>query len=373
MYEPLRFMEQIESMITIPNARYMEDMLNRRSIQWFGDIIKKDRAGFLAECATMWTCHINNEKNDEILEELGISRDSVEQLYEDRKKEFERGLGLLSPNAEDFYHHALMNIIHYDWTRNKRVYKIDPAVAEDFMNMNVPKEVKTDVFSKLPSKCFYIDFGASMHFCEGACGTFVLYDIVGKTAIFSVTTIVPKGRLLPVTTVFRVGIDDEKDISTELSMFRESYSVSLEDGTTVTFYEREFVKYFFNFCLYLKAANNDVEYTERTKSIYKPARKGFKPTNRIREVEEFGVGFRYSTSIPNRKSATGKEQANEESAEPREKRGYTSCYRSAHWQTYWVNDEENPGKKKAVLRWIKEVYVHGSKQPTKAVVHMVTK
>lgn len=364
MYTPLKYMEQISSMITVHNKPSAEAMVNKDSIAYFGKLIEEDRAGSLHKWIHLWC-----ESGDLNVDTDILPRDIVEDLMT-----YIGEVGVFANVPEEFYNLALLNIVYHDWSRSKRVYKIEDSMMDDLCKMTIPPTLPVSAITNLPSKCFYIDYGKNHEFCMEAVGCFVVYDICGDRATYNFTNLIDHDKVIPIHTNCEVTVDDELPLSGSLENFLESREMPLEDGSTVRFSERDFIKFIFNFCLYLRASNSDVEYTERTKQIYQPLRDGQEPKNKLREVEEFGVGYHYTTPIVGDRKRVKYVSTGDTVNDPnREKRSYSSNYRSAHWHHYWINDKENPGKKVLILKWVKETYVRGNVQNNNVAVHMVKK
>lgn len=364
MYTPLRYMEQVSNMVTLPGARSLEGLINRKCVEYFNGLIESNRSYCLLNWVWLWNKFNGGDLTDEEKDFASVD-----------KRFFEENIGLAVPDMADFYHQALSYMVLHDWSRSKRVYKVESSMMHDLCEMKIPDTIPVTIFTNLPSKCFYIDYGENQHFCQDAVGCFVMYDVHEGHVTYDLVNIVEHNRCIPIHTNCAFRMDGSTPVSGNIAGYREKYDVELEDGTSLTFYEREFVRFVFNFFLYLNAANADVEYTERTKQIYKKPKAGAAPKNRMSEIEELGVGYRYSTPVSlNRKKVkyVGGED-NNAIDEEKVKRGYSSNYRCAHWHHFWVNDKDNPGKKVLIVKWVKETYVHGNKTDDKVIVHNVTK
>ena len=149
--------------------------------------------------------------------------------------------------------------------------------------------------------------------------------------------------------------------------------ITIEDGYHLSFNEKGIAQFVINLILYLSASNRDVEITERSKRVRKPTEP--KATNyRMREVDEYGVGFRYaqslSKSVKRVKYVSSEDSVDSVKVKPKEgtKRGYSSCYRSAHWHHYWVKDGDS---KKLIVKWIDGSFVKGNKDSDVVVIQKV--
>lgn len=357
MYAPLQYMYQVGSMITIPQNKPATVMANMKNALYVRNRLKSNREQFVYDITNLWNKFAHNEYDEADLNLFLIYRNSYQRFT---------GLQVVE-TAEDFYGALSQTVIREEWSMRKTAYKIEKSLLEDFKVMKMPDTVPNTVFTHLPSGCFYMEFDGTGP-TEDFVGLFCTSAVCRDRFICRLTSLVNHGRLIPIYTDLQFPIDEVSEVSTRVDMFREETMCDLEDGTTIRFKERELARIFFNFCIYLSSSNRDVEYTERTRAAYRPTNN---PKNKIREVEEFGVGYRYAASISAKKVRV-KYVGN--THECKEKRVYSSNYRSAHWHAYWVNDEDNPGNKKKVIKWVAETFVHGNREgDSKVRVHRVVK
>lgn len=358
MYTPLQYMEQLETMIKVQGMPSLNGLMNRKNIEWFEHIIKMDRPAYQRLSSVGWSCC-----------KAGINvPDDIKDTAERLQTDYGNKIGLKAAASEDFYLLLLLNIIHHDWSRNKRVYNVEEGMLHDLCNMTVPKAVNSDIITKLPTKCFYMDWSGDAEYCPEAQGVFVLYDTLNGSATYSLVTLVRHKKLIPIITTLELKDFEGAEVSPNISAFSDGKDLTLEDGSNVFYNEQMVVRLFYNFCLYLSAMNSDVTYTERTREIYKPAKQGCKPKNRMCEIEEFGVGFRYTTVKPKTVVRYREPAA---ATEPKEKRAYSSNYRSAHWQHFWINDPDNLGQKLRVVKWVEGTFVRGNRSTDVVNVHEV--
>lgn len=366
MYTPLRFMNQIESMVSVQGQPRLKAMANTMVMNAADSFWSKDRGERFIKSRMEW----NRLRNS--IPSINSYAEDVKR-YEDY---FTRRTGLIQLDTVDFLFQNNMYLIHKEWSRNKRVYKMDHAIARQLYEMSNPKEIPMKALAFLPSKCFYIDYDGACPFCDNIVGSFVTYDIYENKILWSLTHLCDNSRVLCLCTDCLLNMAPEdmshlEDVTTELSLggfSLEHHNVKLEDGSTISITDRGCMRFFINFCLYLYAANNDVEYTERTKQIYK---KRSTVRNQLKEVEEFGVGFRNGQRISkSNKRVRYINVGNKVVADV--KRGYSSNYRSAHWHHFWINDPDNPGEKKQILKWVEGVFVQGNRDNDDVVIHKVT-
>lgn len=366
MYTPLRLMNQIESMINVQGYPRAKSRVNSLMLSLSKTFWSQSRAEHFVKSKVAW-----NQARADFKQFPNCMEDArrYSKFYESR-------IGIAPLDLGDFLFQNHMYLIYDEWSQHKRVYKIDNSVMRQLCEMKVPDKVPMKALAFLPSKCFYIDYNGFCSFCEDAVGTFVTYDIHGGTILWSLTHIIERSRVQGMCTDFALqftpeDINNLSDIESHISLTAfsdEARNVSFDDNSTTVIYDRQCVSFFINFCLYLFASNSDVEYTERTRQIYK---KRNTVRNQLKEVEEFGVGFRngqnISISKKNIRYTYDKCESNDKI-----KRAYSSNYRSAHWHKYWVNDEDNPGHKRIVVRWVEGTFVHGNRGADNVNIRKVT-
>lgn len=360
MYTPMKFVEQVKSQIQTPEDRRIEGVINRRSIEYFSAKLNIERDESLGKYIVGYTTQRN-----------GIDEHIIKGGYDDIVRadanKYSAEVGVLVPNLEDYCHMALMTTTTLEWSMNKKVYLLEQAMGETLYHMQTPNDFLMEVMMHLPSKCFYLDYRESHIFGDEIIGTMVeVTDYIGYRLIHFLHLIDKGFKVMMVVQDLAFKTNGER--LTAGNILDDIRPVELEDGSYVGWSDTRFTHFFANFCLYLNAVNNDVEYTQMTKQAYKPRKPGAAPTNRMREVEEFGVGFRYSTIIAKGRKVT---YYSGDSCEERAKRGYSSHYRNAHWHHYWVNDSESPDGKRRIIKWIDGVFVKGNKESDTVVVHVV--
>ena len=357
MYTPLEYMEQIENMVAVQGPKHLTGALNKKNTEWFTKLIERDHGRCVRMGLWGWNhCLTNKPLTPELVAECNstLFKYTVE-------------VGLVASDKQDFWLLMIVYCIYTDWHRNKRVYKIEKNMLHDLSTMAISNNLPSSVVTKLPAKCFYIDWEGEAEYCPDASGMFVLYDVVDGVGYYSLLTIIRRERLIPILTVLKLEDAEGAEVRYDSYAYRSERIITLEDNSTCVYNEAMAVKMFYNFCAYLSAINSDVEYTERTRNVYRPVPKDATPKNKIREIEEFGVGFSYTTV---RKKKVVR-YTDKQSVKPSQKRAYSSCYRAAHWQHYWINDPDVEGNKKCVLKWIEGTYVRGNRTTDKVNVHVI--
>lgn len=367
MYTPLKFMNQIETMVSIIGQPRLKSRANDLAVAAAEAFWSKNRGERFVKSCLEW----NRLKH----KMRGVEAFSKE--IDSYKNFFTMSTGLVQESDIDFLYHLHMYLVRKEWRMNKRVYKVDKEISKQLAEMKNPKEIPMKALAFLPSKCFYIDYDGECPFCEDINGSFVTYDIYDGKILWRLSHLCDRQKVLCLYTDFGIQLDagsiqnlesivDTVDTS---DLQKDKRTITLEDGHKIRMSDGECVRFFINFCLYLYSANNDVEYTERTKQIYRKA-----PTvkNTLREVEEFGVGFRNGKRISQSQKKVRYITVGDKVVTD-VKRRYASNYRSAHWHHYWINDPENEGKKKLILKWVEGTFVHGNTEDMPVVVQRVTK
>lgn len=364
MYLPLRLMNQIESMVTVSGNPRLKSRANAAMLRTSELFWSKSRAEKFVKSKAEW----NRARNGAFC----IFPNHVKDI-ETYINSYITSTGLMVSNVEDFLFQNQLYLIRNEWSKNKKVYKIDNDMMVQLCSMKVPNEIPLKAMAFLPSKCFYIDYNGLCPFCKESSGAFITYDVYDSTILWSITNVIDGKRVQCVHTDFALDVHDDTienvRCSISLSQFREEpVTMTLENDVKITISDAECIRFFINFCLYLYSVNSDVEYTERTRAIY---RKKSIVRNTLKEIEEFGVGFKYGKSIS--ASTVKTKYVGEKPKSSGQKRGYSSNYRSAHWHHYWVNDDENPGNKKLIIKWLEGTFVHGNKEDDSVRINKVTK
>lgn len=356
MYSPLKFVEQMESYLRIPNSRSMESIVNAKSMKFADEFLDSSR--------------------HELFHDFGIIRDSIVDdkpkvfnKYSNKHSNFCKLIGIEGVQAtEDF----IDMLIYYDarriWRKNKLVYLIDDKFFDTLCNMNLPKLAPVDCMTKLPANCFYIDYnGRGDEICKDLNGTFILTDESDTELVIILLHLVGSkilNRELLISTCYRLPLNGTDKFIPSSGIGRTS-TIECEDGVVRVVDEDKLCQFIFNFLIYLHAANRDVEISERTRQNHEKVQKNIR--NKFREVKEFEVGFIYGKSISKdakRVKYIGKAEENGVAHSPK-----SSHYRSAHWHHYWVGSGED---KKLIIKWVEGVFVNGGKEEAENIqIHKV--
>lgn len=362
MYTPMKFCNQVEHQIIIPGYRNMEDLVNHRSIAYVKSKLSRDRDSAIGLWMRGYVC--SNPSMEIPDRELSL------RLARNDSSKYSSSVGVAVPDIEDFCHSALLTTVMTEWEQTKKVYLLEETMGNTLLNMKVPDTFLMEPILHLPAKCLYIDYRECHIFGDNVAGTLVLTSRYNGYLLLHFLHLVDDGGRVGYIVqdlAFRIE-GDELTLGLPKGV---SKRIELDQGSVVLWDDERFASFFTNFCLYLSASNNDVEYTERTKSIYKPRKAGAAPKAQLREVEEFGIGFRYAQSIsastPVKRSKPNSIPNNETSI----KRAYSSCYRSAHWHHYWINDPESDTGKSLIVKWVNGTFVQGNKPNNSVTVHVV--
>lgn len=350
MYAPLLFMEYVQDCFTDFQCKE-----GKYSIQEYAYSVIDDEIGssVLAACS-LFSNHLTSMFRKDI-------RDTIKHLIKRVQDGFLLTGYQSTLNLREFANWFLHVDLHRKWSHNKRVYKVTPELMKSLSEMEPPKQIPLTMYLTLPSYCFYIDFSGAIFPGTNDIGVFVNVIRNGQEFVFDMTLLQTDSRYAHKSGLYTVlparALQPVENISND-------DIVKVEANNTYQSYHR----FLINFLCYLTAANNDVEVTERTRKVYRPIVPGTKPKNKMSEVEEIGVGFRYTTLHKSKVRVTY--VGGEENHTPRK---YASNWRSAHWHSYWINDPENPGNKKLIRKYIPETYVHGNYTIDTVQVTKVTK
>jgi len=374
MYLPFQFVEQVRHSVLAAGV-LDSDYLQRKHDEFVEKHLEAGGSEWIYDCIALWRA------SEGEMVPIKKSRHCIRKLWDEYAKHVGFGAGEIivslsfdNESMSDFMHSLLMTTTVMEWMKAKRAYKLEESMFYTLCGMKVPAEIYTDVLTKVPFRSFYIDCNAS-YFCKDAQGIFVTIGERNGFYVYDVCLLIKHKRLIPLYVTFTVAVEGDERAKVALAaldVFRDTLDIQFdEDNSHVVLKEKLLVSFIINFMLYISASNTDVEYTERTARSYKP-RKDTK--YQMKEVEEFGVGFKYAASISrSRKRVKYIEGSSEsdKSQEPVKKRGYASTYRSAHWHHYWVKDEEEG--KKLIVRWLDGTFVHGSYDDGRAVVQRVVR
>ena len=349
MYEPLKFLEQMDNFIYLTNgAEGVAREVNQRNIDW---VEKKGKPFIIKEYF-----HVQ-----QILSSSILNPNILVQKYKDLVIDWSNYVQVAPLNIEDFFNMLAFMQIRNEWGKSKIAYKVDKHLLKTLSSMELPKEVAIDCVSKTPVNCFYVDFDGS-NFCENCCGCFANFEVIDDTQYILFVLLVKdkkSGRVMPIRTHFCVNIakDNETDFvkcSMNIERLKDNLKLVLENDLPAVFNEKLFCNFIFNFIIYLNASNRDVEVSEVTKSVYRERKPSEKPKNSFKEVKQYEVGFRYGKSIKAGNKRVKYEKSN--STNIGSSRTVSSHYRSAHWHTYWVGSGENKGR---IIKWVEGVFVNG--------------
>ena len=357
MYEPLKFVEQMEGYIQIPNQRNVETLLNNKAIALAKSYMSSHRTKLFHDYG--------------VSRKLGsLSRDELMQYQVDASR-FMKTLGIEVgfDSLDDF----LDLMLYYDtrelWRKNKLSYLVDEALFNELIVMNTPELAPMDCLTKLPASCFYIDYnGQGNQIMKDLIGTFIntsnndgelniaLIHLVHSNSI---------NRVMIATSVLRISDTESVKFGTDIINSTPDVDIPCEDGITRTISESSMWRFLLNFLIYLQASNRDVSVSERTRKNHEKPQKTIK--NKFREVKEFEVGFTYGRTIS--KDAERVKYIGKSDKTGVVTRPISSHYRSAHWHHYWVGSGED---KKLIIKWVEGVFVNGGKEEAKNIqVHRV--
>ena len=355
MYLPLRFMEQMENYIQIPSNRSMESVCNNKSLEW----VEKQGSDSIVDLYM---------RKDEYSNGSGMIKEGKEEELRDLVigyQVYTQGIPVI--NIDDWFDQLLFSSIHDMWGKYKLAYKIDSELVDTLCNMKLPDFCSSDILTKIPACCFYIDFGDYCPFCDDSNGLFAVVKTNEERISVVLVSLINSERVIPITSRIGVNLDGAKlsEVKVTFNMNVSGLALDCEDGKLRHLHEEKYFIFFFNFLLYLQAANRDVVINDQTEKIYKERKPDAKPKNQFKEVKLHDVGIRYGKKISQSGLKIVHKGEHDRVGNTRE---ISSHYRSAHWHHYWVGSGDD---KELVIKWVEGVFVHGSKESTAVVVHKV--
>lgn len=359
MYTPLKFVEQVQSMVRVQDCPSMAGEANAKCLEFADKLFSKERLKAFNAFISSWC-------QEKILPRE--VRKGYRAIIDRYTREFQEYTGLVVLDTDDFANQMFQSLIANEWSATKRSYKVSHEMMDILCEMNPPDAIPVDVLTRLPMKCFYIDFNGYCPFCSTTDGMFVTYDSNERIATWQLCNLITGERIRPLYTNFGAEIEGGEKVHIDYAGWDDWHEVVMHEGESVYLSDRMLLRFFTNFCLYLYSANNDVEYSERTKKTYVPRSAG---PSKARNVEEFNVGFRVGQTISTSKKRYKSTPITGNATDA--KRGYSSNFRCAHWHHYWVNDAENPGSKKLIVKWLEGTFVKGNKEHKDVVIHNVKK
>ena len=357
MYEPLQFIEQLNDYLVFPGDAKKGSVINTKAMEMLDKEVTNYRDRMISSYV---------EEADNVAHKRKFLNADNKNYWEESIIRFAEATGMAMEEIADYMDYAIYNHIRYEWGNNKIVYKVDEVLLQKLTEMVTPKTACINAFIKVPVKTFYIDFDGHSQFSNSNkhCGCFVTISVSDTSVSFVMDNIYSFNRIQHVLTRCKLtveGLDETETLediacveTTTNFKYFESVNVTLENGDSVEFKEIKFVKFLYNFLVYLSAANKDIEISEVTKSVYKKPKKA--PKNKFSEVLTYDVGVKYSTKLSSgvkkRYLTTVKDVDND-----REKKTLKSHYRSAHWHHYWTGSGDN---KELIVKWVDGVFVNGT-------------
>ena len=354
MYAPLEFLEQVSGYFQAPVDSVITEGVNNYAMHLVDETVSKHKNEFYA---TYKHVHYRTEGFEKLTRLADVFKNDLQS---------HTGYSMSLMSTDDAYNYMFYADIRNTWRKNKVAYRVDDVLVENFVNMDIPKELETSVVTKYPVDCFYIDYcNAGDLICKYLVGTFVVHTVFNETSTISFLHLLETGKFgyaFVITNMDAVCTDGVQKLPT-CGKLPESTPVVLDTGETVLVNEAAFYKFFVNFCLYLNAANREVEISERTKANHSKVVTNIK--DKFREVKEFDVGVRYGSQV---RAKIKRFKYTGDVSETKSTRTVSAHYRSAHWHHYWVGSGED---KELVLKWVEGVFVHGDNLTDNVVVHKV--
>lgn len=246
-------------------------------------------------------------------------------------------------NTKMFNPHMLsgVSLAFHAWNKNKQVYTFSRKFLKDLLMM----EDSPIYISNLPYEGFYLDL--KEHFPQTP-GAFIFYKKYRRPYLSIVL------------------FDSKREIYF-FSMYLDKENVKISD---ITFEGYKAIKKCFQSIMqilnYLSSSKPDIMPVKKNE-----LKKDRRPVLPQKEITEWAVGTRYvreyAKKAPKNPSPKTSAESNEETVTALKKLRHSprAHVRKAHWQVYWTG----PGRKVAVTRWVKPIFVNTGN--TGLVVHEI--
>lgn len=349
MYLPLKFLEMMDSYILIPGAtsKQLED-INSKNIEWTEKFMRDEKDFFFDTYAQYKDFCTGARKS---------VKASVADAWTSVAEKYKYDVRIVVAPDEDFLNTMLFTHLRNEWRKRKLVYRVGADLKEELTNMKMDKLVSLNCVQNVPSNYFYIDYSDSPGFAGKDNGCMVAVNVSKSVITIILTLMYDCDKVGTIIVSLGIMLNDGNDsnvlfLSAEDA--RESIDINVQ-GEPAVFREKAFKRFILNFFVYLYAANNDITVSEKTRNTYRKPKSGAEPKNKFREVEAFDVGFRYVSPKKNKVK-----YIDVDSEEVIHGKGSPKCthYRSAHWHSYWVKEDDN--NKKLIVKWVDGVMVNGS-------------
>jgi hypothetical protein len=246
------------------------------------------------------------------------------------------------------------------WRVTQGIYRMDADLAESLAKTELDRELPTDVLTRLPEWCVFIE--ANLHWYQYAIsGFFAFLEFDYETRTRELRLVLDAGEeWLPISLPIESG-----SLKTAVEQFVGEVRRQMERFNakiTIPLEEAEFldqVTPFVSMCLYLCSQEPDLQDAERRREyparpVPKKTRKGERlfPPDRPTVWE---IGFRLGAAL-----RQAREQSKTRHLEdpPWEKIRPIGHIRRAHWHCYWSGSIKRPESRRAELRWLPPISVN---------------
>lgn len=341
MYAPLNFVSDLRTFFRTKEGR---DVMpgNDEALEYCSNLDKTWLYGNLSKYGNLVT-------------------DKTEAIFMPIAKELQRIIGFeaSSDMLPAISNYVYMCDIQDVWRKNKVSYKIDAELLKQFLKMDTPKKFASDFLRKQPCNAYYVDisdYGDEV--LKGIHGFFVRSERVDNVVVLFFMCIFKDPTIDDVVSTAMYVTDEEG----EVEACRDFSDFTNTNGLNYNLFYQVFI----NFCIYLHAANRDVEVSVRTKDNHGKTFKTIK--DKFREVKEFDIGLRYGNTVrANNKRYVYEGKSKDEITD---KRKVTSHYRAAHWHHYWTGSGDS---KELIVKWVEGIWVKGTVDVDEVVIHKVKK
>lgn len=383
MYAPLEYLKQVKNYFLIFNDTVgTQDAINKMVTDCVDNYFDTD-----SNLYDLWYDYAkHSNRTARIGKYPKVIRDKYEKLGNDVTLSIakalnsvnERGInGLVSAKymfdetPYDTFNFYFTNSIRYAWSKTRMAYKVEKELARMLINIEADPSIALECFKNQPTNIYYIDTAdLGGYLCEGMEGFFVASILHKGSLVININPIIrgKNGRVIPLFSTFSMPIGDGVDGVTFIYPGVETVQITLEDGHTYQYRQKDTIWLFLNLILYLNAGNKDVEKSEVTRKYEKRSKEeGSKETPKpkdyaYKDIKQYEVGYRLVIERRKQDKNNSKGSGGKGSKK-------SPHFRKGHWHHWWVGSGE---KRHLELRWQEGILVNGGPSDNSLVsVHKV--
>lgn len=242
------------------------------------------------------------------------------------------------------------------WRITKGIYRFDPALYEEIIDMPLEEKLPVDIFLQLPEWCIYVETPGRGENDMSGFFAFLEYDIPKERAELRLILVSKNLETFPVA-LHLGNWDIEESLSRsireemkERERLERKFHLPPEiptDSESIRESSKTLAP-IMNLILYICSVNADMPERPAHPAKRRPTKKGRIPA--AEKVHTWDVGIRVGASLGARKYSTEETEGNTDSSVSRN--SPRPHVRRAHWHHYWMGPRSKPEKRKLVLKWL---------------------